>query len=64
MNNKWIKVTALALGYPSLILSTALFFNYLIKDSFISKTLGLALFFVFVILNIFLIVLYTYKKND
>jgi len=63
ISNKWIKVTALAIGYPSLILSTAILFHWLINENILSRLVGLSLFFLFVILNILLIVIYSYKKN-
>ena len=63
-NTKWLKITAIAVSYPSTIFAFAWFIDWLVKADYVSSTFG-KIALVLVILNsLFLMVFYAYKKKD
>lgn len=64
LEKKWIKVVTLALGFPSIILFSAIAVSRLISLEIISKKIGIGFFFVIIFNSLLLMVWYAYKGKN
>ncbi len=60
---KWLKITAIAVSYPSTIFAFAWLLDWLVKGGFLGLVLGRVLLVLGILNSLFLMVYYAYKKK-
>ncbi len=64
MKQRWIKITALAMSFPSTIFIAAYASMELTKRGHLSQLQGILLFLGIILNTLFLMVYYAYKKKN
>jgi hypothetical protein len=62
-NAKWLKITAIAVSYPSTIFTCAWLIDWLVSKGHLSASFGKIILVLVILNSLFLMVYYAYKKK-